>query len=169
MAELIAAVAEAFAALITAFCEAMPAIIRALLYVAAVSITVIAYLVSPRFRARKQQEWKAKPVRKYLDVAVSTICIAAIVAFSVWLMLPEKKDPNTVDDWALEKGQEGEDLRVMIQTDLTNQYRFAVKQGGITNILGTKTLSELSNAIRQNVKAIKHSGSNESLPPRPSR
>jgi len=169
MAELIAAVAEAFAALITAFCEAMPAIVRALLYVAAVAITVIAYLVSPKFRARKQQEWKAKPIRKYLEVASSAICVAAIIAFSVWLILPEKKGPGTVDDWALEKGKEGEDLRVMIQTDLTNQYKFAVKQGGITNILGTKTFSELSNALRHNVKMIKQDGTNESTQPRPSR
>jgi len=169
MAELIAAVAEAVVALITAFCEAMPAIVRALLYVAAVAITVVAYLVSPKFRARKQQEWKAKPIRKYLEVASSVICVAAVIAFSVWLMLPEKKDPDTVDDWALEKGREGEDLRVMIQTDLTNQYKFAVKQGGITNILGTKTFSELSNAIRQNVKVIKRDGTNESTQPRPSK
>ena len=169
MAELIAAVAEAFAALVTAFFEAMPAIVRTLLYVGAVSITVIAYLVSPNFRARKQQEWKAKPFRKYLEVAGSAICVAAVIAFSVWLILPEKKDPGTVDDWALEKGQKGEDLRVMIQTDLTNQYQFAVKQGGLTNILGTKTLSELSNAIRQNVKMIKQGESNGTFRPNPPR
>ena len=159
MAELIAGLVEAFVALITLFCEA-------LVYVLSVSLTVFSYLVSPKSRARKQQEWKATPFRKYMDLTVSAICVAAVIAFSIWLILPEKKNPDTVDGWALEKGQEGEDLRVMIQTDLTNQHRFAVKQGGVTNILGTKTLSELSNAIRQNVKAIRPGGSNESLPAR---
>ena len=147
MAELIAGLVEALVALFGLFFEA-------LIYVLSVSITIIAYLVSPKFRAQKQQEWKATPVRKYLDVATSTICVAAIVAFSVWVIWPEKKEPGTVDNFSLEKGEVGEDVRVVIRTDLTNHYRFAVKQGGVSNILGTKTLSELSNALRQNLKAL---------------
>jgi hypothetical protein len=147
MAELIAGLVEAFIGLISAF-------LRTLLWIAPVCVTIIAYLVSPKFRARKQKEWKQRPTRKYSDLAISGVCVAAVIVLSVWLVLPEKKKPGTLDHLEVQKGEVGEDLRFVIGTDSTNRLEFAVKAGGITNIFGTRILSQLSNAIRQTVSLI---------------
>src|SRR5258705_11060894 len=105
MAELIGALVEAIAGLITAIAEAIPAILEALAYVAVGAITIIAYALSRHFRERKRKEWKERPKRKYLELAISSACLGALVVMGVWILLPRSK-PTPPRGWPAEEAQQ---------------------------------------------------------------
>jgi len=158
MAELIAGLVEAIAGLVLAFCEALPAILELLFYVVAASVTLVAYAVSPRFREKKRKEWQQKPSRKYLDLGVSTFCLALLTGLATWIAWPAPPpaiSPETVD---FERQRTNEDVRFTLKRagrDATNEVTIAVKKGGAKKIMETESIKDLGKALRENVTVIR--------------
>src|SRR6185436_7716176 len=159
MADLIGALGEMLAAMIAALVALLPIVAEVTVYVLVCSIGIILYALSPKFRNRKKEEWKGQPLRKYLFLGTSGVCVAAIVALSVFLLFPRPRPDRRSNDLAMEQAREGEERRLVIKTDsgegATNQVRIAVKEGGVTKILHTKSMDDLKQALRENVTVEK--------------
>jgi hypothetical protein len=65
----------------------------------------------------------------------------------------------------VEKAAEREDLRVSLETG-SNRVTIALKEGGLSNILATRTIKELTTALNQNVVTVKTAPATN--PPAPS-
>jgi hypothetical protein len=84
MGEAIGAIAEAFVALIAAIIQLIPVVIEALTYLIIGAVVVVRYGVSKTYRERKEEEWAAKPRRKFLQLGGGGLCLAALVAAGVY-------------------------------------------------------------------------------------
>jgi len=158
MAELIATLVEVVVAVIGMIVEALPAILAGLVFVATGAITIIAYAISPQFREKKRQQWKSRPIRKYLDLGIGSLCLAVLVMSGVWILLPGPKRAPTSHSFDPEDLRKGTEFQLTIKarpgTGATNQMKIAVKNGGIAKVLHTKSLHELGQAIRENVTIL---------------
>jgi hypothetical protein len=160
-------VVEALVGLVVAFFEILPVIIEALVYVVAASVTIVAYLLSPSFRHKKQKEWAAKPVKKYLDLGISGLCMVTLLALVAWFFWPKPASTPNPDTVRVEPGQAEEDLRVTVKEDPvagTNSTTFAIKKGGLQEIMKTESLAELAKALSNNVTVVAP-GTNRGGPP----
>jgi hypothetical protein len=153
MGEVIGAIAEAFLALITAIIQLMPVVIEALTYLVIGAVVVVRYGFSRTYRERKDKEWAAKPRLKFLQLGGGGLCLAALIAagvYTTWAMtLREPKH-----DLARVEAAKKEDLRVSLETG-SNRVTIAIKEGGLSNILATRTMKELSTALSENVVTVK--------------
>ena len=152
MAELIAGLIEGLFALIAI-------IIEAVAHLAAASVTVIAYLISPSYRQRKEKEWSGKPMKRGFELGVSGICLATLIGFGIWLSYPRPKSSTASPKIEVKEGSKEEDARISIRPDRahgdTNEITLAVKKGGVTEIFATKSIADLKAAISNNVRVIK--------------
>ena len=166
MAELIGAFVEAVVSLVMAVLEALPAILEALFFVVAASITIIAYVVSPRYREKKRQEWTAKPGRKYLELGISSLCLLSIVGLTLWLFFPSPPPPVVSSGTVrVVEGSSDEDMRLKLKPatkpDTANEITIAVKRGGMKKLIETDSINELKQAIRENITVIKPSDNSQ--------
>lgn len=166
MGELIAAVIEALVGLVTAFVEVLPAVLEFLVYIGTASITIIAYAASPKYRARKRNQWSDNPKAKYLELGISAACLSCLVGLGAWLAWPPPEPSIRLENVRVEAGKTNEDLRVNLRAvaieGTTNDVTLAVRKGGMKKIFQTETLGELGEAIRENVTVV---GSEDELQP----
>lgn len=49
------------------------------------SLTLIGYALLPSYRKEKQEEWKGRPVKKYLILGFSGVCLSSLCALGIWI------------------------------------------------------------------------------------
>jgi hypothetical protein len=157
IAEFIATLVEGVVGLLLAFLQALPAIIEALLYMLAAAITLLAYAVSPSFRAKKRKEWANRPLKKFLELGFSGFCLVSLVGLVVWLTWPASESANEVEARPMDEHKSG-GLRVTIKgpasDGITNGLSIAVEKDGLRKIFETESISELRRALRENVTVV---------------
>jgi hypothetical protein len=158
MAELIAGVVEAIVGLVTAFCEALPVILEGLFYLFSASVMMIAWLVSPRLREKKRQEWASRPAKKYLELGIGAACLATLIGLVGWLVWPNSGPKRGFQTVRGDETNANEDMRLRIKATTaggrTNDLTVAVKKGGTRKILETESVDQLVQAIRENVAIV---------------
>lgn len=156
MGELIGAFAEMIASLFALIAEAMPVILELLVYAVMASFLIIAYFVWPGFRRQKRNEWAGSPVKKYVDLGVSAVCLCALMGLGVWLVSQSQQPHRAPEIVEFKEGTNsvGTRLRIMVTTGQgsTNEVIVSVKQGGLKKIFKTASLHELEKAVQENVK-----------------
>jgi hypothetical protein len=150
MGEVIGAIAEAFAALMVAVCRLIPVVIEVVVYLAIGAWVVVRYGVSKGYRARKEKEWAGKRWLKFMQLGAGGLCLAVLMAGGLatarTIYVRKAKRQVVRVENAAEKG----DLRVRLDSG-SNSVTFAVKDAGLSNIFATRTMKELTDALRQNV------------------
>ena len=150
---------ELIEALVRGFFALLELIFEVFCFLVAGSVTLIAYLLSSGYRARKEGEWRGSTLTKVARLGYSGACLGALVAIPVWLALtePESKPEPKLGRLVVEPPQKGEELRLSLSE--TNdagkkEIRIAVKDGGLDKILSTRTMNELKSQIKENVARI---------------
>jgi hypothetical protein len=149
--------AELFAAIVEGIFALIQLILEAVLQLAIASFTIVAYLISPTYRQRKQKAWQGRPIKKSFELGISGICLATLIGFVVWLTYPRSKPPSASPKIEMKQASAEEDARVSLRSEHgdTNAITIAVKKGGVSEILATKSLGDLTKAISNNVTIIK--------------
>ena len=154
MIELLTAIVEAIAA----FLKAIPALVEGAAYALGASVTLIAYLISPKFRRRKREEWTGNSTKKFFELGISGFCLVLIISLVTWMFWPRGRGAMTRETFWVENGETNEDARVRfasenIQGVMTNAV-IAIKKGGTRKIVETRSVDELRTAIRENVTLV---------------
>jgi hypothetical protein len=154
MGEVIGAIAEAFAALMVAVCRLIPVVIEVVVYLALGAWVVVRYGVSKGYRARKEKDWAGNRWLKFLQLGVGGLCLAVLMAgvFGTARTIYVKKSRRQVV--RVEEAAEKGDVRVRLERG-SNSVTIAVKGAGLSNILATRTVTELKDALRRNVVVVK--------------
>lgn len=151
-----AIITEAIVGLLAAVLQALPAVFAVLLFIVAASINLVFWLVSPRIREKKRQEWAGKPRRKYLELGVGGVSLVSLLGLVVWLNWSAAK-PAAAKVLLVEGGK-GEDVRIRIKADAvkgaSNDILLAVKKGGARKILETDSLKELGKEVQENIVVL---------------
>ena len=164
MFELISIFVEALFALIMLICELLAAWGQVLLEGLAV---LACFLFSRRFRERKLEVWRAQPRKKIIDLSLATGWLALVVGVPILVFAPSppRSSRNEISVRPV-SAQSNEGVRLELRfknTKNTNAPGLAgtvvVKKGGVTKLLGTKSLGELKTQLVENVTVIKASAS----------
>ena len=152
--------AELLEGLIRGFVALLQLIVEVSALLAEAAVTLIAYLWSQGFRDRKEAEWRGRRVRKFVHLGLSGVCLVALVATPAWLVL-HKPVPGTevkLKRLEAETPEKGEELRLSVNAtnNLGREYesRIAIREGGTSKILGSKTRKDLKDHIKENVVRI---------------
>lgn len=78
---------------------------------ASISLTLIGYALLPSYRKEKQEEWKGRPVKKYLILGFSGACLSCLSALGIWIsylavgsLFAAKPPPQRIEEKKEENG-----------------------------------------------------------------
>lgn len=145
MADFISAIANGFAAL-------LELIFYCLIFLARQTVALIAYTCSKTYRERKKVEWGNRHFRKIFALGFSGLCLIGLISFGVWAAMAlgrEKASDSRAKQAQTElhfelhaKDKDGKNLKV------------AIKDGGISNIIAARSLTDLAKKIKENIIVV---------------
>lgn len=129
-------------------------------------VVLACFLFSRKFRSARLESWRLDPRKKFVDLGLASLWFVIVIALPCFLFLPSDKRTASGEpvDPAFVKANTNEDLRVELRTKRTNNQQavgvVVVKKGGVTNILGAKSLKDLQTRVVENVSFVRSAVSN---------
>ena len=113
------------------------------------TVTLVAYLCSKKFRARKQAEWAGSRFKKYASLTYSGICVIGLLSLCSWMLWYGMQEKKRVPATDVAGGSIHVELRSKEQPE--RNVTVAVKPGGVSKILATTNLAGLKHHLKENV------------------
>lgn len=156
MDELFAAIVGVMAAVIKLMAGIIEVIFQVVFHMVARSLTLFALVVSSRFRQAKKKEWAEEPARRIWDLGIGSVCVGCLIALVVWFSLPDSPVSTAPATLAVSEktGAEGFELRIKATGHDGDPEETTIEVSGVDEMLRTRSLDELREAIRKNVVVV---------------
>lgn len=143
---------EAIAGIIEGLIALLELLIHGILLLVKGSVALIAFIVSPSYRASRNREWQGKPVAKVLTLAFSGLCLATLFGLVTWLAVIsfDSKAGSAPVRSAKATGSNhlSFDFRSTSREGTNRALHISIAEGGVERILAASNRADLLTQVK---------------------